>query len=77
MVILLSLISMDWMIELADKQASTSWEEVSKIDETKLLRFIEKTLIWSHFHISNIINKFYLDMTEQGKSNFYFLEEKC
>ena len=63
---------MDWMIELADKQASTSREEVSKIDETKLLSFIKKTLIWSYFHISNIINKFYLDMMEQGKSIFTF-----
>ena len=77
---------MDRLINITNRQASTSQEDALKIDETKLVNFIPKILVWNHFNVwrenyiassrdekSNMIQKFYSDMVKQGKSIFIFI----
>ena len=83
---------MDRLFHLADQKASTSWEEAPKIGDPKLLSFMEKIPICSHFNISrgnyyasswnekpNMIQTSYVDMMKQCKGIFIFifLEGKC
>lgn len=54
---------MDRLINITNQQASTSH---LKIDETKLVNFIPKTLVWNHF---NVWRENFIASSRDKKSN--------
>ena len=57
---------MDRLINITNQQASTSQEDALKIDETKLVNFIPKTLVWNHF---NVWRENFIASSRDKKSN--------